>query len=174
MLRPMEWLVRVSIWACVLFWAAGSGLLLTGRKPDLARWFWTAGVLVFAVHVASSFAAFYEWSHRVALDETARQTAEVVGVKSGFGLWLNYAFGLIWGADVVFWWAWGHHGYEARPRWIGAILHGFLVFLVFNGAVVFVPGPMRWLGVALFVGLAALWGRARIWPPGASGENGRT
>jgi len=172
MLGAMEWLVYVSIWVSVFFWAAGSGLLLTGRKRDLARWFWTAGVLAFAVHVASSFTAFHGWSHRVAFEETARQTAEMVGVESGFGLWLNYVFGLIWVTDVVFWWARGHDGYQARERWIGASLHGFLAFMVFNGAVVFVAGSMRWLGVALFVALAALWGRAKLWPSEASGNDG--
>lgn len=168
----MEWLVRVSIWASVLGWAAGAGFLLAGRRNDLARWFWTAGVVAFAVHVASAFEVFYQWSHPVAVGETARQTAEVTGMRTGFGLWLNYAFGLIWAADLIFWWGRGHRAYGARARWIGAGIHGFLAFMIFNGAVVFVQGPIRWSGIALFVGLAALWGRARIWRPGACENDG--
>lgn len=168
----MDELVRVSIWASVLCWAMGVGFLLVGRKSLLARWFWTAGAVAFGVHVLSSFDAFYQWSHCVAFEETARQTAEVVGMRTGFGLWLNYGFGLIWVADAAYWWARGQENYLARPRWIRLCIHTFLAFMVFNGAVVFVHGPMRWLGLALFVGLAALWCRARILRPGASEDDG--
>ena len=150
----MEWIVRASIWGSVLCWAVGAGLMLTGIRPGLARKFWTAGVAAFGVHVVSAFEVFYHWSHATAYAETARQTDELLGNRTGFGLWLNYAFGLLWLADAAFWWGRGHRGYFHRARWMTIAIHGFFAFMIFNGAVVFVEGAARWIGIAIFVGLA--------------------
>ena len=45
----------------------------------------------------------------------ARQTAEATGQALGGGLYVNYAFALVWGADVAWWWL-GPRSYLARPR----------------------------------------------------------
>lgn len=166
----MEWLVRVSIWGSVLCWAAAVALLLAGKNPMRARWFWTAGLAAFAIHVAGAFQGFYQWNHGVALVETARQTAEMTGWNSGAGLWFNYLFGLVWLADALFWWGGGDQRYFSRPRWISLLLHGFFVFMIFNGAVIFVENPGRWIGISIFVGLAALWLHAKIHRRSASDQ----
>jgi len=40
-------------------------------------------------------------------------------------------------------------------------LHLFFFFIVFNATVVFESGAVRWVGLALCVGLASLWWNSR-------------
>ena len=125
------WTIRI---ACVLYVAA----LLTRR-----RWVWTAGLAAYLTHVAAAFAYHHHWSHDAAYRETARQTAELFGVESGFGLWFNYAFTAIWIGDVA--WLWTG---RTRPWWVSAAIHSFIAFMFFNATAVFASGWVRWLGVA--------------------------
>lgn len=112
---------------------------------------------MFLAHTAMAFHFFYAWSHRVALAETARQTKELTGFDSGSGLYLNYAFGLLWLSDAV-WWLRPGDGYLQRPRWIWVGMHGFFWFMIINGAIVFGRGPVRAYGLLLMVAmLIALW-----------------
>jgi hypothetical protein len=67
----------------------------------------------------------------------------------GEGLYFSYLFTLLWTADVVWWW-WAPQGRRRRPRWLSIALHGFMLFIVFNAAVIFAAGAMRWACVALF------------------------
>jgi hypothetical protein len=68
----------------------------------------------------------------------------------------------LWSADTAWWWAAPDH-HRSRPRAVTAGLHAFLFFMVFNGAFVFVRGPLRWLGLVLCLAVAGLWvsGRCR-------------
>ena len=77
-------------------------LMAAGRRPwpNLARLCWSAGCLAFLLHVVSAFHFSHHWSHRAAYEATARQTAEVVGLDWGGGLYANYAFAALWAADV--------------------------------------------------------------------------
>jgi hypothetical protein len=140
-----ESLVRASVWLAVLCYPAGPA----GRRwaPRLCRAVWTLGCASFLVHVASAFAVHYQWSHAVALRETARQTAALVGRSMSAGLYVNYLFGAVWLLDVAWWWR-DRAAHRRRAAWIDVALHVFLLFVVFNGAVVFVAGPARWVGLA--------------------------
>jgi hypothetical protein len=45
---------------------------------------------------------------------------------------------------------------------VDAVLHTFMLFIVFNGTVVYETGPIRWAGLTGFLLLAGVWwGRAR-------------
>ncbi len=70
------------------------------------------------------------------------------GFDSGFGLWLNYLFGALWIGDAaVLCFAPAQH---ARvPQWAMLAIHGFLLFMVVNGAIVFAQGPMRLAAIAV-------------------------
>jgi hypothetical protein len=118
---------------------------------------WTVGCLAFLLHVASAFHIHYGWSHAVALRETARQAAELTGLAlGGAGLYANYLFAALWVFDAAWWWgdAAGHH---RRAAWFDVVLHSFMLFILFNGTVVFAHGPARWLGLAVtLAGAAAL------------------
>jgi hypothetical protein len=48
---------------------------------------------------------------------------------------------------------------QRRSPAASAMLHGFFFFMVFNGAVVFGHGPVRWYGVAICAAVAYLWAR---------------
>ena len=153
-----EFLTYWTVRAAFGLYVATLVLRLTGPpspgRDRAARILWTLGCLAFIVHVACAFHFFHGWSHADAYRETARQTAVLTGIQSGFGLYLNYAFTLAWAADAA--WTWFGRSFARRPRWVAIVLHAFLVFMWFNATVVFPMGPMRWVGAACFGLLAVL------------------
>jgi hypothetical protein len=150
-----RWTVRIALALYVL------GLALrvsaAGRRPtlDMARLSSTAGCLAFLLHAASAFQFYHHWSHGAAYEATARQTAEVVGLDWGGGLWANYAFAALWTVEVCWWWC-GPERYLARPRVLEWTVQGFLGFIAFNATVVFEAGAIRWIGLAACMFLIAL------------------
>jgi hypothetical protein len=162
-------LTRLTIWVALSLYAIGTALLLLARgRPAwlaTARVMWTAGCVFFLAHVWCAFQFFHQWSHVAAYEETARQTAEITGIRSGSGLYLNYLFGLLWIGAVLWWWI-APGSFLQRPRWVTAAWHGFIIFMIFNGTVVFGSGPVRSLGGVICGGLAILW----LWQtrPGAT------
>ena len=159
-----ELLTRLSIWLALVAYAVGAGMWLRarGRIPwmERARWTWTVGCGFFLVHVVCAFAYYHHWSHTAAYRETARQTGELTGWPWGGGLYFNYLFAVAWLADVLWWWLAPASFARRSPR-LNALWHGFFFFMVFNGAIVFGHGPVRWLGVFVCGSLAGLWWRQR-------------
>jgi len=143
--------------ALVLYMAALAAIL--GRREGggaVGRGLWTAGMLVYLVHVCAAFHVVHGWSHEAALAETALQTRELFGVDTGVGIWFNYLFTAVWATDVGWWWL-DRAGYHRRSARVSATVHGFMAFMFFNGAVVFARGPSRWIGVAAMVLLPVWW-----------------
>lgn len=156
-----HWTVRVAFGLYVAALAVRLSGRASLRRDRAARVLWTLGCLTFIVHVACAFHFFHGWSHAHAYRETARQTAELTGVASGFGLYLNYAFLLAWMTDAA--WSWRRHARAPRPGWLTGVLHAFMAFMWFNATVVFPTGPTRWTGVAAFLLLGSLmWRRMTI------------
>jgi hypothetical protein len=152
------WTVRIAL---VLYVAALFSWLAGGRRrAGTTRLLWSGGLLFYLAHVAAAFHFVHAWSHERAMVETARQTRELFGVDSGLGLWINYAFTIVWSADALWWWM-DEDGYLGRPRWIRAATQAFLAFMFVNGAVVFGQGFSRWLGVAAIPALVLVWLRSR-------------
>lgn len=139
----MVFLLKASIWA-----ALGFGVLSAWVRRD--RECWMLGGVCLWVHAALAFHAVHGWSHAAAEEATAAQVAAVTGWRSGGGLWVNYAFLLTW-AGVA--WGWNRLGRTGRLVWWACVL-----FLGFNGAVVFAPTGSRWLGIlwTLAAGAAVL------------------
>jgi hypothetical protein len=160
-----ELLTRWTVRFALLLYLAGLVLRVSasGRGSRLkgARLAWTAGFFVFLLHVACAFQFFYGWSNMTAYAATARRTQELVGIDWGGGLYANYAFTLLWAADVCWWW-YDPGSYGARPRAVEGAVQGFLGFIAFNGAVVFGEGAIRWLGLAACLVLAGACGR-KVW-----------
>ena len=125
-------------------WSAATSL---GR---VARWCWTWGIVCFLVHLAMAFHYYHHWSHAHAFEHTRR----VGGV--GEGIYFSYLFTWIWIADAAWWWA-RPRQFAARSAAIDRSMHAFMLFIVFNGMVVFESGLIRWAGLALFVALSAAW-----------------
>ncbi|MGH7170719.1 MAG: hypothetical protein ACRELG_10610 [Gemmataceae bacterium] len=152
-----RWSVRLALalyaLALVRRWSS------RGRRSSLAaaRWLWTVGCLVFLFHVSCAFQFYHHWSHADAYAVTARRTAEVVGWHWGGGLYANYAFMLVWLADVIYWWR-GLDLYESRRRVVVWSVRGLLAFVIFNAAIVFADGAMRWVSVGVCLFLLAFRG----------------
>jgi hypothetical protein len=143
-----RWTVRIAIAFYVI------SLVSRGSWPKGSRLAWTGGCAFYLLHVVCAFEYYHHWSQAAAYAATAKQTAEVVGIDWGGGLYVNYAFTLVWLADVGWWWV-DAERYCNRPRWIEWLVQGFLGFIVFNATVVFASGFSRWLGIAA-CGLLAL------------------
>ena len=108
---------------------------------------WTAGFVLFVVHVLASFHFVHHWSHHAAYEATAKQTGELLGIEFGGGVYFNYLFLIAWGGDV-----WSTWYPPAREQWI---IHWllrlgmlYMLFIAFNGVVVFKSGWLRMVGIA--------------------------
>lgn len=110
----------------------------------IARWCWTWGIASFLVHLAMAFHYYHHWSHAHAFEHT-RQIA-----GTGEGIYVSYLFTWLWIGDAAWWWIQPER-YAARAAWIGRALHTFMLFIVFNGMVVFENGPIRWAGLILIM-----------------------
>jgi hypothetical protein len=145
-----DFLVRNSARLALLWWAGAVVLLI--RRDSLARLTWTLACIAFVLHVGIAFQEAHHWSFAAAY----RHVEEVSGF--GEGIFVSYAFTLIWLADAAWWWI-DRRGYESRPRWIGWTVHGFMVFVIVNATVVFESGATRWVGATVLLFLAAMWQR---------------
>ena len=157
-----EWLTRGTVWLALSLYVAGE-IVKAARRGDEsfrpARRLNTAGCAAFLAHVAAAFHFYHHWSHAAAYADTARQTVEFSGWNWGGGLYLNYLFALVWLGQVV--WAWANPGgYLQPPKWRTWVVRGFFLFMMFNGAVVFVHGAIRWFGLVLCLALVVCWRRA--------------
>jgi hypothetical protein len=149
----------LTVWTARLalaLYAAGLALRLgaAGRRA-WARRAWTVGYGLFLLHVACAFQFYHHWSHRAVYEATARQASEAVGLAWGGGLYANYAFALVWGADVA-WWLSRPAAYVARPAVAEWAVQGFLAFMAVNATVVFGRGATRGAGLAACAALAAV------------------
>jgi hypothetical protein len=161
---PADGVTRMTADVAVALWFAAGALILMGYRR-LARTFWVYGCAAFLVHVATAFHRVHHWSHGAAFDH--------VEAASGFGpgIFVSYAFTLVWLADALWWWS-ATASYDRRPVWVDRAVHGFMAFVVFNGTVVYETGFIRYAGIAAFATLAGLaarrTGRESGSRPGAS------
>jgi hypothetical protein len=142
------WTIRLSTLLYLLAlrdWISGNS-----RR---ARVFWAVGCGFYVAHVIAAFQFHYQWSHAVAVRETARQTEAMFGWNDGSGIYWNYAFTAVWVGDVLF-------GGNKKP-WLAWCVHGFLGFMFLNGAIVFASPAMRWATTAAAIALGAHWWRVR-------------
>lgn len=144
----IELAVFGTIAASLAAWAAAE--LLHSRA------LWTIGAALALAHSAAAFAVFHDWSHDRALAATAQQTVAVTGLDWGGGLFFNYAFLLVWMADVMWWWI-AERSYDERPRTIDFLIRGFLFFMFVNGAIVFADGVMRVIGIVAVAIVSVSW-----------------
>ncbi len=156
----IQWTIRLSL----VFYVAALGCLLaprasSGRQP-LARLCWTAGALFFVAHVICAFHFYHHWSHWHAFDHTAAETQRLISWRFGAGIYFSYLFTLLWVLDALWWWL--HPTSYAGRKWpVAYLIHAYIFFIAFNGAVIFESGPTRWGGIAATIALA-VWmiGRA--------------
>lgn len=140
----LRWMIRITL--------ALYGLLLArqlmGWQADsrLVRWCWTLGFVALVGHFLTAY-AHLGWSHGAVLAHTARETERVIGWRFSGGVWGNYLFALCWGLETVR--QWRRDDRLVRTSVWTYCLHGYLLLVVVNGAIVFAKGPVR--AVTLFV-----------------------
>ena len=156
-----EFLTRLTVWIVLAGYVIGVAAFVLSRKrrhwESAARLAWTVACVSLLAHVASAFHFYHGWSEESAYRETARQTAEVTGIDSGGGIYINYAVVLFWVIDVLGWWWRGLDAYHRRSRLLVALWQSFLLFIIFNATVVFKTGPLRWAGVCISLAVPCLW-----------------
>lgn len=148
------WAIRLAMIALVVC----LGLEIRGRpktSPLLAN-LWLFGAIAAFCHSLGALNTFHHGSHAEALQSTADQTQELLGIPIAAGLYFNYLFVATWFADAI-WRIAAPVRYQKLPAAYHVVVLGFLVFIAFNGAVVFKSGPFRWAGIASVVALGALW-----------------
>ena len=155
-----EFFTRFTIWVTLAGYFIGAVVFGLSRQrrnwARAARLVWTIACISLLAHVACAFHFYHGWSHMAAYQQTARQTAEVVGLNWGGGVYINYALAVGWVIDCIWWWL-DSDGYRRRPRLLAAIWQAFLIFIIFNATVVFETGPLRWLGLTMCAALGILW-----------------
>ena len=151
-----EFWLRGSIWLALAAGVTALGL----RRTMAVAWAWRVGAGWYLVHVAAAFQFRHGWSHVTATEATARQTAAVTGWNLGAGIWVNYAFTAAWVVVAARW-----------PCLAPGLRRGWIIWFLFmtvNGAVIFVSGPERWVGIVLTtLALAA------VFRPGAGTSGSR-
>ena len=156
-----EFLTRATIWITIVAYAVGSVIfaLSRGRSrwDSATRLIWTIAVASLIAHFICAYQFYHHWSHDSAYIDTARQTEAVTGLNWGGGLFINYAFIILWTIDVSWWWLRGLSSYRMRPWPVVAVWHGFLIFILFNATVVFKDGVVRWAGLGICVTLFVAW-----------------
>jgi hypothetical protein len=85
----------------------------------------------------------------------------VTGLEWGGGLYLNYAFTVLWTADAAAWWL-GDVALPYRSRAYIWTLHGVFAFMMLNATVVFGPPAWKWAALALAIVVAVqVWMKRR-------------
>lgn len=105
---PEETLVYWSARASgVAFFVATllAGSWTCGRvSTAVVRGAWTIACVLLVAHELLAMGLAFGWSQTLAWQNIAAQTLAATGVDSGGGLIVNYAAGVLWSADVAWWW----------------------------------------------------------------------
>lgn len=171
----IAWSARIVVLFYALRLAADFLLADPLRRERWARLAWTAGCAVYLLHVGLAFQYLHGWSHAAAMAHTARRTFEVVGINWGGGIYINYAFTVLWVTDVAWWWirAARHQPTPAAAYWS---VHAVFAFMFLNATVVFGPPFWKWIvaaGLCLLIAARLLLPRTSEWQraPGNSAGN---
>ena len=148
--------VALTIWTALLLYTAAEYGRTRRPAAAWARPAWVLGAAAYLAHVAAAFATHHGWSHAAAYAYTAARTEALTGLAWGGGLWVNYAFTVLWAGEAL-WWRMRPGSYARRARAWKPAVRGAFLFMIVNGAVAFVDGPGRWLGVAIVTALLAIW-----------------
>jgi hypothetical protein len=157
-----KWTIRLAL-ACYVAYLAGWLVSDSPRWSKTSRWLWSLGCGLFLVHVLCAFQFYHHWSHAAAWQTTAEETQKLMGVSFGDGIYFSYVFAATWLADVVWLWVAALSptvpGRQVRTPWTRVLVHVYLFFIAFNGAIVFEGGVTRWAGLAACLVLACLAAR---------------
>ncbi len=138
------------------FWLRLTTVSLQENKHRL-RILWTSAVALYLFHMITAFWFFHGWSHEAAVEHTAQRTFEFTGLRWGGGIYFNHAFTILCCLELLAWWLVPQLILN-RSRWMNFVIYGYFLVIIFNAAIVFVSGQLRWISaIAFFVlGVAGL------------------
>ena len=145
--------VAGTIWAALVLYVIGEFGRSLRPSPSWTRPVWILGSICYVCHVISAFSLHHHWSHSAAYVYTATTTYNFLGIDSGLGLWVNYVFTAIWIGEGLLPDRWG----LTVNRRLNRVVRSVFLFMIINGAVVFVAGPQRWFGLLLVAALLTIW-----------------
>ena len=152
----------VTIWIALALFVAGEYEPRTSRSlQPVARMLFLFGALICAAHIVLAMSQVHGWSHAAAVDATARQTAQVYGVRWGGGVYVNYAFVAVWLADAIARLTSPASVARRSPalRWVMRV---FYFVVIANAAVIFARPERRWMGAVACALIGIAWtGRKR-------------
>ena len=160
-----DFLIPWSARVFVVCYYARICLDVTARKDAgtqrMGRYFWSAGCLIFLLHVALAFHYRHGWNHSLAYEHVLERTVAATGIPTGIGIYVNYCFGIIWLVDTFAWWRDLGWSQCRKAYWAVQALFGFLML---QSTAVF--GPPFWIpvtvtAIVLLVALAVVqpWNR---------------
>jgi hypothetical protein len=142
----IRWTARLFVACYILRLCVDAAGRWDAASQRLARWFWTMGCGIYMVHVLVAFHLMHGWSHEAAYEHVRQRTLHTTGLASGIGLYINYAFGVLWIADTLAWWRRLDWSERRVPYWI---VQGIFAFLVSQATVAL--GPWFWTPISLIV-----------------------
>lgn len=141
------WTIRLSLLLLMVVFHLQFARPLGRRAQNWLRLLWTASFMLFVLHVLAAFHFVHHWSHTEAYLATAEETREKIGLAYGAGIYFNYLFLVVWGADVCWTWYTRELATDSLP-WLIRVGRWYLLFIAFNGVVVFKAGWLRGVGIA--------------------------
>lgn len=153
----IAWSIRISM---LLLVATMFGWLLVrdqGRARLTLNTLWSLGFVCFLVHVLASFHFVHHWSHHAAYVATAKETRELMGVEFGGGVYFNYVFIAAWAVHL--WFSWSPAVRHRRlANTLSQLCLLYMLFIAFNGIVVFKSGWLRAVGIGVTVAMVIAGG----------------
>lgn len=128
---------------------------LSNRLSRIYSTAWIAGASALLVHIAGSYGLVHHWSHAEALDATARQSEQVVGVRAAWGVYVNFVFAAVW---LLYSAAMSKYGGPIKR--IDSVVYVFAAAMMFSATVIFEAGWIRILSAIGFGALVAV----HLWP----------
>lgn len=151
----IAWTIRLSMLLLCVSVLLQLQRELGPRIRFVQRGLWTTSFLLSVLHVLAAFHFVHHWSHTAAYLATAEETRLKLGFAYGAGVYFNYLFLIVWGIDVAWTWYGSRSHHRPTPWWIRAG-RWYMLFIAFNGVVVFKTGWLRILGIAMTAGLLAI------------------
>ena len=153
------WAIRIALGLMVLVFAIE---IRGGKSTDrTTASLWLVGALLALGHSLGALATFHHGSHLLAMKATAQQTHELLGIRFGAGLFVNYAFDLVWLVDAMIRMI-SPAIYSKLPNAYRYCTNGFLIFIAINGAIVFQSDWIRAIGlVGVGILLVLSWQRRK-------------
>jgi hypothetical protein len=154
----IQWSIRVSIilvYARLLFrlWH-GTPAQLDQRSREYQFWF--TGFLFFVLHVFLSFHFVHHWQHSDAWNRTATETEDLIGIRSGYGIWANYLMLAFWCLDLLRLNKAKSNG-RIPSLCMDRAVAIFFGFMFINATVVFGPTAYQYLAAPALILLIHAW-----------------